>query len=147
MDKLRHVRIEGFELVTRATNRCDRRGQTYIAYEFKSPEGLTIFEGSDFAGWPSHADDSDETLRCLLGFLTLRPGDTDKEYFDEYTPEQLAFCSEHAEYLSLWADEESAMAFENCDDYEPPEKEQPYHSDDDRCMQGMGLAIEREDYE
>jgi hypothetical protein len=40
-------------------------------------------------------------VRALMGFLTLRPGDTDDEYFDRYTPDQLAFADEHGEFLGL----------------------------------------------
>ncbi len=35
-----------------------------------------------------------------MGFLTLRPGDTDQEYFDGYTDNQLQYADEHAETLS-----------------------------------------------
>ena len=59
----------------------------------------------DFAGSPLHADDSDETLRALIGFLTLRPGDTDPEYFEHYTERQRQFCDQDAEALSIYADE------------------------------------------
>lgn len=104
MTLLRHVRIDGFELVTHATRRCDWRGQTYISYQLLSPEGVVIFEGSDFAGSPLHSDNDDQTLRALLGFLTLRLGDTDREYFADYTPEQIAFRDGgSAESLSFWA--------------------------------------------
>ena len=113
--QLRHVRLDGFELLTSDTGRCDRRGQTYIQYSLVTPEGTTIFDGSDFAGSPCHSDDSDETLRALLGFLTLRLGDTDREYFDDYTAEQIAFRDGPAEYLSMWADDEGPE-FENIDD-------------------------------
>jgi hypothetical protein len=50
-----------------------------------------------------HATDSNETLRALLGFLTLKPGDTDREYFDDYTPAQMAFAQGDAEMLSLYS--------------------------------------------
>lgn len=59
-----------------------------------------IFEGADFGTSPCHAIDSDATLASLMGFLTLRPGDTDSEYFEAYTPDQLAYASAHAEALS-----------------------------------------------
>lgn len=32
---------------------------------------------------PGTPIDSDECLRNILGFLTLRPGNTDPDYFDE----------------------------------------------------------------
>lgn len=60
----------------------------------------TVFEGEDFCCSPLYAIDSDEAVYGLLGFLTLRPGDTDSEYFEDYTPRQLEFCEEHAEALS-----------------------------------------------
>ena len=95
-----------FRLETWATPRLDRRGQTIIGYRLTQievdGEQATIFEGEDFAGSPLHADDSDETLRSLLGFLTLRPGDTDREYFDSYSERQLAFAGDHAEALSMF---------------------------------------------
>lgn len=100
-----------FRLETWATPRTDRRGQTIIGYRLTQVEvdgeAATIFEGEDFAGSPLHADDSDETLRSLLGFLTLRPGDTDHEYFDSYSERQLEFARNHAEALSIYAMDEN----------------------------------------
>jgi hypothetical protein len=92
-----------FTLHTYATPHVDRRGQTIIGYEMISPVGETIFAGEDFAGSQIHADDSDGTLRALLSFLTLRPGDTDRDYFANYTAVQWAFVREHAEWMSEWA--------------------------------------------
>ena len=59
----------------------------------------TIFCGEDFGCSPLHAIDSDACVKDLMGFLTLRPGDTDREYFENYTPEQLEYCEKHAEAL------------------------------------------------
>jgi hypothetical protein len=93
-----------FRIITWVTDRTDRRGQTIIGYRFTEiqPYGRpeVIFCGEDFAGSPLHADDSDETLKALLGFITLRPGDTDREFFEKYTARQLRFANEHAEILS-----------------------------------------------
>jgi hypothetical protein len=94
-----------FTLQTWATDRTDSRGQTYISYCLSESMGngvgrVFLFEGSDFAGSPLHADDSDETMLSLMTFLTLRPGDTDAEYFADYTPRQMAFVAQHAEALS-----------------------------------------------
>ena len=60
-----------------------------------------LFEGSDFCCSPLHAIDSDDCVKSLMGFLCLRHGDTDKEYFKDYTVEQLAFSDEHAEALQI----------------------------------------------
>lgn len=41
----------------------------------------------------------------MLTFLSLRPGDTDRDYFDRYTPEQLDWARAHGEELSWLATE------------------------------------------
>ena len=84
------------------TGRTDWRGQTVLAYELRLRDRV-IFSGDDFAGSPLHADDSDATVGALLGFLSLRPGDTDREYFDGYTADQLEFAEEHGEELGIFA--------------------------------------------
>jgi len=104
-DVLRDVMLAdtGYRLVVWDTHRTDHRGQTVMGYEFFEPgEPEPLFTGEDFAGSPMHGDDSDETVRSLLGFLTLRPGDTDREYFDAYTPRQMAFAEGDAEELAMF---------------------------------------------
>jgi hypothetical protein len=95
-DTLRHVRLEtGHTLHTWDTGRIDwtRFGHpAWIGYEFRDPSGTVLFTGSDFHCSPLDADDSDACVRALLGFLSLRPGDTDAEYFAGYTAAQLAFA-------------------------------------------------------
>jgi hypothetical protein len=107
------------------TGRTDWRGQSKLGYRFErlpepstlpqgmedAPEPGVLFEGEDFAGSPMHASDSDETLAALLTFLCLRPGDTDREYFESYSPEQLAWagsydCEVLACEVSMLADAE-----------------------------------------
>ena len=84
------------------TGRTDWRGQTRLGYRFTDGERV-VFEGADFAGSPLHADDSDATVAALLGFLSLRPGDTDREHFADYTPEQLEWADQNGEELGLLA--------------------------------------------
>jgi len=89
-----------YELRTWDSGRTDHMGKTILRYEFRDPRGFILFAGSDFACSPMHAIDSDEAVGSLLNFLTLRPGDTDREYFEDYTPEQMEFAqSGDAEYL------------------------------------------------
>lgn len=104
-----------FNLTVWDTHRTDNRGQSVLGYRLimrdarlpghtgratpNNEAACLLFEGEDFAGSPCHADDSDATVRALMGFLTLRPGDTDAEYFERYTPAQLDYCSAHAEAL------------------------------------------------
>ena len=103
MTPLRHVHLtpltdgRTFDLQTFDTGRTDWRGQTVIAYRFGVVgEPDPIFEGADFCGSPMHADDTDLTLASLLCFLTLRPGDTDADYFDAYTPRQREWTQDFA---------------------------------------------------
>ncbi len=103
-----NVQGKRYTLHTWDSGRLDTRGCTYIRYELREGFGDTsavLFEGEDFAGSPMHADDADATMAALLGFLTLRPGDTDADYFAAYTPEQLAWAESDAEALALAVDD------------------------------------------
>ena len=97
-----------FRLQMWATDRTDERGQTVIAYDLRQYETgqtpIRLFSGEDFCGSPLHADDSDQAVASLMGFLTLRPGDTDADYFAGYTDQQREFCDQHAETLSAECD-------------------------------------------
>lgn len=95
-----------FTLQTREIGRLPD-GHTLLAYTLtmKAPGAarVVIFDGADY-GVPSHqCIDSDDACRGLLVFLTLRPGDTDADYFAAYTDAQRAFCDEHAEALAMAA--------------------------------------------
>lgn len=74
----------------------DRR--TTLGYSL-SDKDKVIFEGADLSR-PGYGHETEDSVYTLLGFLTLRPGDTDEEYFDSYTPEQLEWVqSDSAEEL------------------------------------------------
>lgn len=91
-----------FHLELFDTGRRDWRGQTLLGYELRD-DGRLIFAGQDFAGSPMNADDSDATVAALLTFLSLRPGDTDREYFDGYSTEQLEWAESNGEELGWLA--------------------------------------------
>jgi len=114
---LRDVDVDGYRLKMWDTYETDRHGKSILGYEFFDREGNLLFTGEDFSPSPMHAIDSDDSVRALLGFLTLRPGDTDEEYFAEYTPEQIDFAETDAESLQLYTLEEEegypAMEFED----------------------------------
>ncbi len=81
----------------------DRMGKSMIRYRLNMSESgkrSTLFEGADFACSPLHAIDSDGAVEGIMGFLTLRPGDTDAEYFESATDAQVAYGEQHAESLS-----------------------------------------------
>jgi hypothetical protein len=102
MEYLRRVRFADHVLETWETGKASSSHQ-YLGYRLTGPDGMVIFEGEDFGCPGSMSIDSDATLRNLLGFLTLRPGDTDEEYFANYTPAQLAWAQANGEELSLWS--------------------------------------------
>jgi hypothetical protein len=75
-----------------------KEGRDRFLYALRD-EGEIIFTGADFSapvGWTGQ-----EIVSNLMGFLTLQPGDTDDEYFQNYTPRQLDWCATRAEDLSL----------------------------------------------
>lgn len=79
------------------TGLCDHAGRNRIAYRLVS-QGKVLFEGDDYH---AHDDaDSGKAVEGIMTFLTLRPGDTDEEYFANYTDAQRAFCEQHAEALN-----------------------------------------------
>jgi hypothetical protein len=100
---IRVWRRDGFVLKLYDLQRPHRGGpQHALAYKLFD-NGRLIFKGEDYGCSPLHAIDSIECVCGLLSFLSLRPGDTDAEYFANYTPEQLAWCqSGRAEDLSLY---------------------------------------------
>lgn len=109
LDVVRRVRFvpygkggESFSLVVWDTH-ATRGGKCVLGYRL-SMGRVVLFEGADFCCSQMHSIDSDEMIAALMGFLTLRPGDTDAKYFADYTAEQLAYCAEHAEALSCEVD-------------------------------------------
>ena len=77
-------------------------GRCNLSYSLKEGKKV-IFKGSDFGPSPMYSIDGDKTVAALLSFLTLKPGDTDPDYFANYTPEQFAFASEHGEAIQCYS--------------------------------------------
>ena len=96
------IGLPSFTLTLWDTNTRDPRGKCRPAYQLRQHlKGKTtvLFEGADYCCAPGHAVDSDSAVEGLMSFLTLRPGDTDGEYFANYTEAQREFCSLYAETL------------------------------------------------
>lgn len=92
-----------------------RGGRERLSYRLTTrEEGRTrlLFAGDDYRPSRMHEADSDAAMLGLLEFLTLRPGDTDAEYFENYTEEQLAFARDHGEALYF----EATCRFEEAED-------------------------------
>jgi|SoiMethySBSTD1v2_1073268.scaffolds.fasta_scaffold4385316_1 hypothetical protein len=84
----------------------DEDGRQLVTYTFSdlgwTTEGRRLFVGGGYRPSPLHAVDSQESIAGLLGFLALREGDTDSEYFEGYDERQLAWRdSERPEVLQL----------------------------------------------
>src|SRR5574343_726708 len=97
---LRNVQLgdTGYTLKTALDGIVD--GRSRVSYEFKSHDGITLFSGNDYLPGIGVVMDSDDWLLDLMGFLLLGEGDVDDEYFDNYSPEALAFRdSQDREYL------------------------------------------------
>ena len=82
----------GYRLLLWDIGLCTWNGKSTLGYRLVDRYSNVIFEGEDFSPGMSCCIDSDESVVGLMGFLTLRPGDTDDEYFDEYSDEQLQWC-------------------------------------------------------
>lgn len=95
--------FDGYTMTLQALNRRDRHNHIMVKYTFTTPDGETLFSGEDLGASPLHAPESLESAKALLSFLTLKPGDTDEEYFEAYTPRQMEFTqSRDIENLSLY---------------------------------------------
>jgi hypothetical protein len=70
------------------TGKTDNYGNTNIGYRL-TVKGKVIFQDKDFHCEPSVAIDSRECADSLMHFLTLKKGDVEAEYFDDYTEAQL----------------------------------------------------------
>lgn len=71
------------------------RGRDRISYTFGRVGEEPFFAGADFGASPLDPPFGYRSALALLGFLTLRPGDTDSEYFDAYTPAQMAWANSY----------------------------------------------------
>ena len=91
-------------------NEHDSAGRFAVGYKLteKQPNqkrSRVLFECKDpaCAVFVHSAVDSDETAGSVLGWLTLKPGDTDPDWFAGYTPDQMDFAQTDAEALSYLA--------------------------------------------
>lgn len=100
---LRDVLIDDHRLIMWQTGRRDHRDSEKTAYRLITPDGHIVFEGDEYSVGMGQCFDSDDAVRGLVGFLTCKPGDTDPEYFADYTPAQLEWVEAHAEDLSCYA--------------------------------------------
>lgn len=88
------------------TGRTGEFGKARVSYTFSKPDGTVLFEGDDLFASPLHDSEGLEMAKTLLTFLTLQPGDTDEEYFEYYTPEQLEWANSwECEQLQIFTED------------------------------------------
>jgi len=80
----------------------DQMGDAFGQELAMLPVWEIVFTGEEFSPGAAAGDD-ELTLANLLGFLSCKPGDTDAEFFKDYTPRQLEFATEHGEELAIWS--------------------------------------------
>lgn len=104
------------------TGRVDSMGKIQYGYSLTERHpalkavipgrSVVIFKGEDFyspRGWTMVG-----VAEGIMGFLTLREGDTDPAYFTSYTPRQHDFKEDHAEAVycevaARWCDDTGAL--------------------------------------
>jgi hypothetical protein len=75
-------------------------GHQRIDAELRQKGKLVFARGATYCAVPRGAKLADSESRELVGSLfAMKPGDTDDEYFDSYTPEQLAWAKANGEEL------------------------------------------------
>ena len=98
-----------YYLVLWETGIRDEYGKYQLGYSLKQ-DGEILFTGEDYYCSPLHCIDEDGTVKSLMAFLTLKPGDVEEEYFKDYSTEQMAFAQEDAEYLECVIEDRLGMA-------------------------------------
>lgn len=107
---LRHVKFDDYRLLTWETGKTCKTGQYLVGYAFYRPNASApLFFGEDYGCSPMHSIDSDDCLRGIISFLTLRPSDIEDEYFENYTQDQMLFAENEAEMLNLWGMDSSDL--------------------------------------
>jgi hypothetical protein len=77
-----------------------------VLFTAKGGKPVEIFpRGATYCGMPCGSSiDGDEAKELVCSLIAMKPGDTDREFFDSYTPEQLSFVKEYGEELSQYCE-------------------------------------------
>lgn len=97
------ITVKAYELFHKHTN-----SHMYFTVEVKQGEETIFPKGRLYAGistFAGHSIDGDAAKKLTLELVAMKPGDTDEEYFADYTPDQLEWASENGEWLSYIAAE------------------------------------------
>lgn len=81
--------------------RIDVRARVLWTENGKRRSATTFKRGDTYCGIPYHyCTDSKEAKALVLALLAMRPGDTDDDYFADYTDEQLAFAHAYSDDIT-----------------------------------------------
>lgn len=89
----------GYKLTMLDTGKVNGYGKAIVKYCLKNPSGIKLFAGQDFAASPMDTPTGKQSACALIQFLTLKPGDTDADYFEHYTDNQMEFAQGEAEQI------------------------------------------------
>lgn len=77
-------------------------GHSRIDVEVRQGGRVVFPRGALYCGVPSNTTtDGIAARELVLSLVSMRPGDTDEEYFGDYTEEQLSWVNRYAEELSM----------------------------------------------
>lgn len=74
-----------------------------VDYAIETGDASVVFEGTDYGVPSGQTIDGDRAVEGILGFLSLRPGDTDDEFFAGDTDRQTAWRIARGEHLGIYA--------------------------------------------
>jgi hypothetical protein len=75
---------------------------TRIDTEMRCNGEVIFAKGDTYCGIPGHKSiDGKEARECVTSLFCMKPGDTDADYFADYTEEQLEWVNTHAEDLYM----------------------------------------------
>lgn len=103
------VRVSGGGLVIiRAfeSHKASLRNSTHTTLDLELRfKGKDIFpKGAVYIGIPvQHPIDGKYAKGCAVRAFALKPGDTDADFFADYTPDQIAFVTHFGEHLDVEA--------------------------------------------
>lgn len=94
---------DGSWFAVRAWQGPQRGNHTTLFCELRTKAGVLFPRESSYVGIPGHQTiDGRAAKESALALFCLKPGDTDADFFADYTENQLDFVSRYGEELSLW---------------------------------------------
>ena len=82
------------------TSGWDSAGRVKLTCEVKHGSEVIFPAGQLYCALHGTSDGI-EAKELVMSLVAMRPGDTDADYFADYTPDQLAWATEHGETLSM----------------------------------------------